>query len=117
MSHSELSIAREQLDGALVLTARGYVDLSTRLKLSTALNEAVTDGRSGTVVVDLCDVEAVDSTGLGVLINALRRLTRQKRSLRLICPPGNVRRIFEITGLDGTFSMHDSLDEVLEHAP
>jgi anti-sigma B factor antagonist len=107
-----LEIAREQLDGKLLLTADGYVDLSTRIKLSTALNDAVTDADGG-VVIDLCGVEYVDTTGIGVLISALRRLTRQERSFRLVCPPGNVRRIFELSGLDGTFSLHDTREDAL----
>lgn len=112
MSYSGLSIAREELEDAVVLRAQGFLDLSTRLKLSTALNEVVTsDGRP--VVVDLCDVTFLDSTGLGVLMNALRRLTRQRRDLRIACPPGNVRRIFELSGLDETFALHDSREEAL----
>ena len=112
MSYSGLSIAREELEDAVVLSAQGFLDLSTRLKLSTALSEVVTsDGRA--VVVDLCDVTFLDSTGLGVLMNALRRLTRQSRQLRIVCPPGNIRRIFELSGLDGTFSLHDSREQAL----
>lgn len=112
MNYSGLSIAREEVDGAVVLSAQGYLDLSTRLKLSTALNEAVT-GQRGPVVLDLCDATFLDSTGLGVLMNALRRLTRQSRDLRIVCPPGSVRRVFELTGLDGTFSIHSTREEAL----
>jgi anti-sigma B factor antagonist len=97
---------------ALVLEAHGHIDLTTRLKLSTALNDAVTMG-DGPVVIDLCEVGFVDSTGIGVLLNALRRLTRQGRMLSVVCPPGPVRRVFEITGLDGTFSLHDELASAL----
>lgn len=112
LSYSGLSIARKELDDAVVLDAQGFLDLSTRLKLSTALNDVVTaDGRA--VVVDLCDVTFLDSTGLGVLMNALRRLTRQRRSLRIVCPPGNIRRIFELSGLDGTFALDDSREKAL----
>ncbi len=112
MSYSGLTIVREEVDGAVVLSAQGYLDLSTRLKLSTALNEEVTAGSAG-VVVDMCEVTFMDSTGLGVLMNALRRLTRQGRDLRVVCPPGGVRRIFELSGLDGTFSIHDSREEAV----
>jgi anti-sigma B factor antagonist len=112
MNYSGLSIAREEAQDAVVLHAKGFLDLSTRLKLSAALNEAVA-GEEGAVVVDLCEVTFLDSTGLGVLMNALRRLTRQQRDLRIVCPPGNIRRIFELSGLDGTFSLHNSPEEAL----
>ena len=112
MNYSGLSIAREEVDGAVVLRARGYLDLSTRLKLSTALNDAVI-ADSGPIVVDLCDATFLDSTGLGVLVNALRRLTRQRRELRIVCPPGKIRRIFELSGLEQTFSIHETREEAL----
>jgi anti-sigma B factor antagonist len=112
MPQTALSIAREQFNGTVVFSPRGFVDLSTRLKLSTALNEAVTD-ESGAVVVDLCGVRFLDSAGLGVLMTTLRRLGRQGRDLRIVCPPGNVRRIFELSGLESTFSLHHSRDQVL----
>jgi anti-sigma B factor antagonist len=116
MPNSGLFIAHDDVDGTVVLVAHGFVDLSTRLKLSTALNDAVT-GADGPVVLDLCGLDFVDSTGLGVLMNALRRLTRQRRELRLVCPPGNVRRVFEVTGLDSAFTLQDSRAEALESLP
>jgi anti-sigma B factor antagonist len=112
MSYSGLSIAREDAEDAVVLHAKGFLDLSTRLKLSNVLNDAVT-ANDGPVVVDLCEVTFLDSTGLGVLMNALRRLTRQQRELRIVCPPGNIRRIFELSGLDGTFTLHNTREEAV----
>ena len=108
-----LKIHQRHSRGATVLVAHGHVDLSTRLKFSTALNEAVSDG-NGPVVVDLCEVDFIDSTGIGVLLNALRRLTRQGRPLSVICPPGAVRRVFEVTGLESTLKIHDDIEAGLK---
>ena len=110
VERNPLSISLETRDGVTVVAGHGYVDLSTRLKLSTALNELVAEGRDD-VVVDLCEVEFIDSTGLGVLMNALRRLTRQRRTLRVACAPGPVRRVFELAGLEGTFAIFDSRED------
>jgi anti-sigma B factor antagonist len=107
-----LQIDTRLQEGSCLLEVHGYVDISTRLKLSTALNEAVTAGERP-VVVDLCEVEFIDSTGIGVLLNALRRLTRQRRALRLVCPPGRVRRVFEVAGLEGTFEFHERVEQAL----
>ena len=110
-----LTIVTRHVGAATVLEARGHIDLATRLKLSTALNDAVTEGE-GPVIIDLCAIEFIDSTGIGVLLNALRRLTRQGRVLSVICPPGAVRRVFEVTGLESTFSLHEELRPALEFA-
>jgi anti-sigma B factor antagonist len=110
-----LRILPRHVGDALVLEAQGHVDLSTRLKLSTALNDAVTTC-DGAVVLDLCEVNFIDSTGIGVLLNALRRLTRQGRLFAVVCPPSPVRRVFEVTGLDGTFALYDEIEPALESA-
>jgi anti-anti-sigma regulatory factor len=48
------------------------------------------------------------------MLNALRRLTRARRRLVLVCPDGPVRRILSLTRLDGTFTVHAFVDDALE---
>jgi anti-anti-sigma factor len=55
----------------------------------------------------------MDSTGLHLLLNLLRRLTRQNRRMAIACSPSGVQRLFELTRLDCTFDMYDSRDEAL----
>jgi anti-sigma B factor antagonist len=100
-----LSIDLIRSGDAVVVVAHGYVDLSTRLKFSTALNDAVTLSQ-GHVVVDLTEVGFLDSTGLGVLVSGDRRLTHQRRRLLIVCPPGPARRVFELSALDGALDLH-----------
>jgi anti-sigma B factor antagonist len=64
------------------------------------------------VVVDLSRVTFIDSTGLGVLVGALKRV-REKGALSLVCPQRQVRRVFEITGLTKVFPMFNSLEEAV----
>ena len=64
-------------------------------------------GRGKTaVVLDLSAVEFIDSTGLSVLLNGLRRVTRQRGRMALVCTNPTVLRLFEITRLDATFDIH-----------
>jgi len=46
-----------------------------------------------------CDVEFVDSAGLSVLLRARAMLGREDRQLAVVCPPGPVRRLFEVAGI------------------
>jgi anti-anti-sigma factor len=73
-----LQIHRHHDGAGLVIAAVGEIDSSTRLKLSTALTEAL-EGY-GAVVVDLSAVTFMDSSGLGVLLSAQRGLATQRRS-------------------------------------
>jgi anti-sigma B factor antagonist len=60
-------------------------------------------GTGGVLVVDLTRVTFMDSSILGALVGALRRIRERDGELRLVYPPQPVKRIFELTGLDGVF--------------
>jgi hypothetical protein len=64
------------------------------------------------VVVDLSRVSFIDSSGLGVLVGALKRV-RERGALSLVCPEPRVRRVFEITGLTQVFPMYNGLEEAV----
>jgi anti-sigma B factor antagonist len=101
----QFSLAEESLDDQTHLIAvRGEVHVSTAPEFSERLNHAISGGKTG-VVIDMTDVEFIDSTGLSVLLNALRRVTRQHGTLALAVNNPTVLRLFEITRLDSTFDI------------
>jgi anti-sigma B factor antagonist len=63
--------------------------------------------------VDLSGVTFLDSTGLGVLLNALRQITLRHGRLVLVCPTERVLRPFEIAGLVGHLPIFASREEAL----
>jgi anti-sigma B factor antagonist len=97
-----------------VLTASGEIHVSTAPELSERLNSAIASGRTR-LVLDFTGVEFIDSTGLSVLLNALRRLTRRQGALSLVCTNPTVLRLFEITRLDSTFDIVATREEALAH--
>ena len=70
------------------------------------------EGKRG-VVVDLSEVTFMDSTGIGVLLNALRHFTLRHGTLVLVCPTERVLRPFQITGLTEIISVYDSREKAL----
>lgn len=70
---------------------------------------------SSRFVLDLSLVTFLDSTTLGVLVGFTRRLEDGAR-MAIVCTRPNVRRIFEFSGLDGTFALFSTLDQALAHA-
>lgn len=87
----------------------GEVDLYTAPQLRERVAWAIEDGASR-IVVDLADVSFMDSSGLGVLIGALRRLRERGGELAVVCGEGPVRRLLAITGLDRLFPVHGSVE-------
>ena len=95
-----------------LIAVRGEVHVSTAPEFSERLNEAIATGKTG-VVIDMTEVEFIDSTGLSVLLNALRRVTRQQGSLALVVSNPTVLRLFEITRLDSTFDIAPTREEAI----
>lgn len=102
---------REQA-GASVVSAEGEVDVSTAPALRQRLYELP---ESAKVVVDLSEVTFLDSTGLGVLVAALKRVRESDAGgdLRLVVTRPQVSKVLEVTGLSTVFSVFSSLDEAL----
>jgi anti-sigma B factor antagonist len=87
-----------------VVTVRGEIDVATSPRLRTELSALL--GRGATqITLDFSGVTFVDSSGLGVLVGALKRLrdgqgSDDAGSLRIVGAQDAVRKVFEITGLE-----------------
>jgi anti-sigma B factor antagonist len=95
-----------------VVSPRGEIDALTAPQLGRRLLGLADEGKTA-VVVDLSSVTFMDSTGIGVLVNALRALGSRKGKLLLVCPHERVLRPFEITGLTGRLPIFASREEAL----
>jgi anti-anti-sigma factor len=89
------------------VVVRGEVDIATGPRLTAALDQAIRES-VGTFIVDLCDVDFLDSSGVSVLLRARAMLGRDDRQLAVICSPGPVRRTLEITNIDDLLVLYDS---------
>ena len=104
----------ERQNGAVVLSLGGELDLYNAEEVRGALLEACADDPR-LLVVDLGEVRFIDSTALGVLIEARSRLA-DRSAFRLAAPGLETRRALEVSGLDRHFLVHDTVAEALEAA-
>lgn len=89
-----------------VVKVSGEVDIQTSPILEEHLQRVLGEGHHS-LVVDLSEVTFLDSTGLSVLINALKQCQGAGGHLRLESPRPHVRRVFEVTGLSDVFDVGD----------
>ena len=108
----ELGIDVRTVDSHAVVDVKGEIDVYTAPKLREKLIELVSDG-SYDVVVNLEGVDFLDSTGLGVLVGALKRVRTHDGELALVCAEPRILKVFEITGLTKVFPMFASVDEAV----
>ena len=107
MAAAPFRIRREAADGAPVLVPEGGIDLASAPMLGAALRKELA-ARPAHLIVDLSDVEHLDSTGLAILLNAGRRLTRAGGRLSVVAADGAPRRILETSGVLETLNVAPS---------
>jgi len=101
----------EAVGTACVIMLGGELDLYNAEQVRTALANACAASPER-VVVDLSEVEFIDSTALGVLIEARTKL-ENPRGFFLAAPALETRRALQISGLDRHFSVLDTVPEAL----
>ena len=101
-------------DGIARVVVLGEADIYTAPDLKEALNAAI-EGGARSVLVDLSGATFIDSTTLGVLMGAVRRLRPAGGEVAIACADPNIRRIFEITLLDRVFPIFTTPGEGLDH--
>ncbi len=109
----ELDIRTERQRSQCEITLRGEVDVYTAPKLKEQLVAVIEDGCAN-VIVNLEGVSFIDSSGLGVLVSALRRARERDGAVRIVCTRENILKIFRITGLDKVFPVFTDVAEARE---
>lgn len=108
----EISLKDSVVGGNAVLEVHGEVDFFSAPSLQDRLAALIHSG-SGPLLVNLCSVGFIDSTGLGAMVGCLTLANERKRSLRVVCDQERVLKLFRITGLDSIFKIYASTDEAL----
>jgi anti-anti-sigma factor len=100
------------LPGVAVVTMHGEHDLSSKQRVSEALEKA---GARRDVFVDLTECTFMDSSVIATFFRARTALELRGGRLELIIPPSAiaVRRVAELTVLDAILRIHESRDAAL----
>lgn len=99
---------------AIVLEVQGEVELHNAQQLRSQLHRLCESPRPR-VIVDLSQVSFIDSTGIGVLVGALKRARESAGDLIIVGAKDRVHRIFEITGLLGALPLAENVEEAVKY--
>ena len=100
-------------DDSFVIAAGGELDLYTSERLRDKLADVLESG-GRRILVDLTGVAFMDSTGLGVLVDAAKALRSSGGQMVLVADDPRVTRVIEITGLQRVFRIERSLPEAVQ---
>lgn len=107
MMEMDLQIRTRTLEGIPVIGLTGEVDAYTCSRFRDAMIEIIEDGNPN-VVVSMADVEYIDSSGLGTLVGGLKRASEKSGKIAVVCNSSQIRKVFEITGLEKVFPLFES---------
>jgi len=106
-----LTISSEAIDGSTVVHVGGDLDVYTAPRLKETLEEAMAGGSR--LIIDLSEVQFIDSTALGVLVGALQQSQAGDGDFRLVVGDPFLLKIFHITGFDAVFSIYPAVEDAL----
>jgi anti-sigma B factor antagonist len=117
MGIAPFKVEVESIDGGVhAFAISGELDQATAGELRDPLIEAINTGTHA-VMIDLTKCGFIDSTGLGVIVEAWKLLQERngdQAALTICCPEPEVRRLLEVTGLDQAITIRDTREEALE---
>jgi anti-sigma B factor antagonist len=100
-------------DKAHLVEVQGEIDVYTSPRVKETINELIEKGKYN-LIINLEGVRYIDSTGLGVLIGALKKVREHQGRILLICTNPQIKKIFNITGLVKIFEIFKSEDEAIK---
>ena len=112
---TRVSVKTARFGDVYVVAVVGELDLYGVEPLQAELERVERLGGK-TVIVDLLSVPFVDSTALGVLVGASKRLRAARGHILLVADDPRTLRIFQVTGLDRVFALERSLSAAIDAA-
>lgn len=108
----DVSVHTEVHGEQVVVQVAGEIDVYTAASLREKLADLI-DADHTDVIVDLTGVTFMDSTGLGVLVGALKKVRGYGGRLQLVIDQEKVIKVFRITALTQVFTIHETLEAAL----
>jgi anti-sigma B factor antagonist len=119
MNIAPFNVEEESLDGVQVFAISGELDQATAAALREPLHGTI-EGGTRAVMIDMTSCGFIDSTGLGVIVEAWKLLQSNggdRASLSICCPEPEVLRLLEVTGLDQAIAIRATREEALAALP
>jgi anti-sigma B factor antagonist len=110
-----LTIEVRQEQGCAIVAVAGEIDISTVTRLRERLFDMAASGLP--LVLDLDQVNFIDSVGLAVLVGTANRAAEHGGSLQVVCARPKIRELLRLTGLDRRIPLALTLDEARAAAP
>lgn len=110
---TSLGIEKIENDDVALFLISGVIDVYSVSDFKNALIKSIATHHTR-IVIDFSELDFIDSTGLGVLVSAIKRERAVRGRLVLVITSDNIKRIFEITSLDRIISIYETIEDAFE---
>lgn len=104
MDSSELKVKKELVGNNTQIVLSGEIDIYTSQTFKTELSEVINSCK-GDIFIDCKELSYIDSTGLGILVGALKEIRKDNNDIYICNLKENIKKLFIITGLDKLFKI------------
>ena len=102
----------KQKEQNVIIALTGEIDMKCSGKIKDKFAEIFLQ-KPNSIIVDLTEVGFMDSSGLAVLVGALKQSRNSDCKLKIANLTEDIRAIFEICRLETIFQIYDTVDEAL----
>lgn len=106
MESSGLRVVKEVVNGNTQIVLSGEIDIYTSQSFKNELNQVVSSCK-GDIFIDCKELSYIDSTGLGILVGALKEIRKDNNDIYICNLKENIKKLFIITGLDKLFKIKE----------
>ena len=97
----------------LIVLLKGELDHHSAEEVRSKLDDFIEKEKLNFMIMDFSKVSFMDSSGIGVVIGRYKKLIQRQGTLSVINVNGNVKRVFELSGLFKIINVYDSLEQAL----
>jgi anti-anti-sigma factor len=105
-------ITEKKIEDILLIAISGKIDIVSTKDLEIFLDQAIY--KSSKIVFDMAETEYINSSGLRILLAAIKRFKQNNGEMRLASPRPLIKNIFDISGLSNIFSIYQTLQEAID---
>ncbi|MEN6371540.1 MAG: STAS domain-containing protein [Armatimonadota bacterium] len=106
----DLRIRTKMVKDIPIIELVGELDSYTCAQFRDTMIDVIEQGHPS-VVVSMAGVEYIDSSGLGTLVGGLKRASESGGKIAVVCSSNQIRKVFEITGLEKVFPLFEDESE------
>ena len=96
----DFSLEVNESEVAPIIRVKGEIDVYTCPKLNKTLRNYIEEKGKKNLILNLENIQYIDSTGLGIIAHSARSLDQQDGKIQIVCTKPQVIKIFEVSGLD-----------------